>query len=83
LGVACAAVERGHCAPRREDRNEPREIFNKAEGKSGRCEMLAPHEGAVMNLKYTTPGAAGLLAQCKRGSEMRADAALCCVSPVA
>lgn len=35
---------------------EARESFSKAEAKAGRREVLAPHEGVVMNLKYTTPG---------------------------
>lgn len=35
---------------------EARESFSKAEAKAGRREVLSPHEGVVMNLKYTTPG---------------------------
>lgn len=35
---------------------ELRETFAKADAKAGRRDVLAPHEGVVMNLKFTTPG---------------------------
>ena len=35
---------------------EARESFSKAEGRAGRRDVLSPHEGVVMNLKYRTSG---------------------------